>query len=76
MYTVLGAAEQTTTCGNIIPPLRLRSAYTQKGFGIGAGAFLGFLVGNYAGALGGAFVGWLVGNKIAANAEETYMTTC
>ncbi len=76
MYTSFGTAEQVATCANVIPPLRLRSAYTQKGFGIGAGAFLGFLVADYAGALGGAFLGWLVGNKIATNAEETYVATC
>jgi hypothetical protein len=65
---------ETMSCAP--PPLALRTAYTQKGLGIGAGAFVGHaLLGPY-GAIGGAFIGWLVGNKIAVVEEQKFLDNC
>lgn len=59
------------------PPLELRTAYTQKGLGIGGGAFLGLaLFGNPYAAIAGAFVGWLVGNKVAIAEEKKFIQSC
>lgn len=56
-----------------LPPLALRTAYTQKGMGIGGGAFLGHaLLGPY-GAIAGAFFGWMVGNRIAIIEEAKFL---
>lgn len=54
------------------PPLELRTAYTVKGLGIGAGGLLGFLAFGPIGMilLGGA--GWYAGNRVAVNAERKY----
>lgn len=54
------------------PPLELRTAYTVKGLGIGAGGLVGYIV---AGPLGMIFLGcagWLAGNQLAINAERKY----
>jgi hypothetical protein len=54
------------------PPLELRTAYTVKGLGIGAGGLLGFLAFGPIGMilLGGA--GRYAGNRAAVNAERKY----
>ena len=58
------------------PPLALRTAYTQKGMGIGGGAFVGLaLLGPY-GAIAGAFIGWLVGNQVAIREEKKFLESC
>lgn len=58
------------------PPLALRTAYTQKGLGIGAGAFVGHLVLGGYGAMAGAFIGWLIGNSVAIREEDKYLEAC
>jgi hypothetical protein len=62
---------------HILPPLELRTAYTAKGLGIGAGGLIGYLALNPLGygALGMILLGgtgWYVGNRIAANAEKDF----
>lgn len=57
-----------------LPPLELRTAYTVKGLGIGAGGLLGYLVGGPIGMILTGFGGWFVGNTIAASAERKYTT--
>jgi hypothetical protein len=61
----------------VLPPLELRTAYTVKGLGIGAGGLVGYLVAAPFGLgplgmilLGGA--GWYAGNRVAINAEKDY----
>lgn len=58
------------------PPLALRTAYTQKGLGIGGGAFVGLAIAGPYGAIAGAFVGWLVGNRVAIIGERKYINAC
>ncbi len=58
------------------PPLALRTAYTQKGMGIGGGAFVGLALFGPYGAIAGAFLGWLVGNKVAISEEQKYLDAC
>lgn len=58
------------------PPLELRTAYTQKGLGIGAGAFVGHVLFGPYGAIAGAFVGWLAGNRIAISEEKKFVDSC
>lgn len=55
-----------------LPPLELRTAYTVKGLGIGAGGLLGYLAFGPVGMilLGGA--GWYAGNRVAVNAERDF----
>ena len=55
-----------------LPPLRLRTAYTQKGLGIGVGALIGSHLGGPIAALGCAYAGWMVGNALAIRAEEEF----
>lgn len=56
-----------------LPPLELRTAYTQKGLGIGLGGFIGLaLAGPYA-AIATGFVGWWMGNRLAIAAEKQYL---
>jgi hypothetical protein len=57
-----------------LPPLELRTAYTQKGLGIGLGGFVGLLIGGPYAAIASGFVGWWVGNNIAIKAEKNYMS--
>jgi len=59
-----------------IPPLRLRTAYTQKGLNIGLGVTFGFLAFGPVGALAGAYLGWLLGNRAAIRAEEEFVRSC
>jgi len=56
-----------------LPPLELRTAYTVKGLGIGAGGLLGYLAFGPIGMvlLGGA--GWYVGNRAAVKAEKDFV---
>lgn len=55
-----------------LPPLELRTAYTVKGLGIGAGGLIGYLTFGPIGMvlLGGA--GWYAGNRVAVNAEKDF----
>jgi hypothetical protein len=55
-----------------LPPLRLRTAYTQKGLGIGIGALIGSHLGGPIAALGCAYAGWMIGNALAISAEEDF----
>ena len=56
-----------------LPPLELRTAYTVKGLGIGAGGLLGYLAFGPIGMvlLGG--VGWYAGNRAAVKAEKDFV---
>lgn len=56
-----------------LPPLELRTAYTVKGLGIGAGGLLGYLAFGPIGMvlLGG--VGWYAGNRAAVKAEKEFV---
>jgi hypothetical protein len=56
-----------------LPPLELRTAYTQKGIGIGLGGFVGQVLGGPYIAIIGGFVGWYVGNNLAIEAERKYL---
>lgn len=56
-----------------LPPLELRTAYTQKGMGIGLGGFVGHVLWGGYGAIVGGFVGWLIGNNLAIKAEKNYL---
>lgn len=56
-----------------LPPLELRTAYTQKGIGIGLGGFIGQVLGGPYLAILGGFIGWQWGNKKAISAEKTYL---
>lgn len=56
----------------VIPPLELRTAYTIKGLGIGAGGLVGYLVGGPLGMIGLGFAGWWAGNAVACRAERKY----
>ena len=57
--------------GNI-PPLELRTAYTIKGLGIGAGGLLGYLIGGPIGLILLGCTGWYAGNAAACAAERKY----
>lgn len=59
-----------------LPPLSLRTAYTQKGLGIGAGAFLGQVLFGPYGAMGLAYVGWMLGNRVAIREEKLFLESC
>jgi hypothetical protein len=55
-----------------IPPLELRTAYTVKGLGIGAGGLVGYMLGGPLGMVGLGFAGWALGNHMAVKAEREY----
>jgi hypothetical protein len=55
-----------------LPPLELRTAYTIKGLGIGAGGLVGYMLGGPLGMLGLGFAGWMAGNAAACSAERKY----
>jgi len=57
----------------ILPPLELRTAYTQKGLGIGLGGFIGQAIGGPYWAIACGFIGWAIGNKIANDAEKSFI---
>jgi hypothetical protein len=56
-----------------LPPLALRTAYTQKGLGIGIGGFLGLLLGGPYAAMAAAYIGWKWGNEAAIQAEKNFL---
>jgi len=55
-----------------LPPLELRTAYTVKGLGIGAGGLVGYLVGGPLGMVLLGCAGWYAGNRVAIKAEKDY----
>lgn len=55
-----------------LPPLELRTAYTVKGLGIGAGGLIGFLAFGPLGMVLLGCTGWYVGNRVAINAEKDF----
>lgn len=55
-----------------LPPLELRTAYTVKGLGIGAGGLVGYMLGGPLGMVGLGFAGWMAGNHAAIVAERKY----
>lgn len=58
---------------NVLPPLELRTAYTVKGLGIGAGGLIGFLAFGPIGMVLLGCTGWYVGNRVAINAEKDFV---
>lgn len=54
------------------PPLELRTAYTIKGLGIGAGGLVGYIAWGPLGMIFLGSMGWLAGNQVAINAERKY----
>lgn len=56
-----------------LPPLELRTAYTQKGIGIGVGGFIGQVLGGPYLAILGGFLRWKWGNQKAILAERNYL---
>lgn len=73
-----GDAPECPPCPNItpaphvLPPLELRTAYTVKGLGIGAGGLVGYLAFGPLGLVLLGFTGWYVGNQVAIKAEKDY----
>ena len=61
-----GAEEQT------LPPLELRTAYTVKGLGIGAGGLIGYLAFGPLGMVLLGCAGWYAGNRAAIKAEKEF----
>lgn len=59
-------------CPPKLPPLELRTAYTVKGLGIGAGGLVGYLAFGPIGLVLFGFTGWFVGNQVAINAEKKF----
>jgi hypothetical protein len=55
-----------------LPPLELRTAYTVKGLGIGAGGLIGYLAFGPLGMVLLGCTGWFVGNQVAINAEKDF----
>jgi hypothetical protein len=55
-----------------LPPLELRTAYTVKGLGIGAGGLLGYLAFGPIGMILGGGAGWYAGNRAAIKAEKDF----
>jgi hypothetical protein len=73
----IGFGEAPTTARRPPPPIELRTAYTAKGIGIGAGGLVGYLVAEPFGfgPLGlvlCGFTGWYIGNQIAIKAERDF----
>jgi len=56
----------------VLPPLELRTAYTVKGLGIGAGGLIGYLAFGPLGMVLLGCTGWYVGNRAAINAEKDF----
>ncbi len=56
-----------------LPPLELRTAYTVKGLGIGAGGLLGYLAFGPIGMVLLGCTGWYVGNQAAIKAEKDFV---
>lgn len=54
------------------PPLELRTAYTIKGLGIGAGGLVGYIAWGPLGMIFLGCAGWFAGNQVAINAEKNY----
>ena len=67
------AAPTTASSGRALPPLELRTAYTVKGLGIGAGGLLGYLAFGPIGMVLLGCTGWYVGNRAAINAEKDFV---
>ena len=63
---------QPAPSGQQLPPLELRTAYTIKGLGIGAGGLVGYMLGGPLGMVGLGFAGWMFGNHAAIVAERKY----
>lgn len=57
-----------------LPSLELRTAYTQKGLGIGLGGFVGQVLGGPYIAIVGGLIGWYVGNNLVIEAERKYLS--
>ncbi len=55
-----------------LPPLELRTAYTLKGLGIGAGGLIGFLAFGPLGMVLLGCTGWYAGNRAAIRAERDF----
>ena len=56
-----------------LPPLELRTAYTVKGLGIGAGGLVGYLAFGPLGMVLLGCAGWYAGNQAAVKAERDFM---
>jgi len=65
----------TVTCPKTLPPLELRTAYTVKGLGIGAGGLVGYLAFGPLGLVLLGAAGWYAGNRVAVNAERDFTAT-
>jgi hypothetical protein len=61
-----------STGADCIPPLELRTAYTVKGLGIGAGGLVGYLIFGPLGMILLGFTGWYIGNRVAIQAEKDF----
>lgn len=69
---VVGFGDGAVTPPGRLPPLELRTAYTIKGLGIGAGGLVGYMLGGPLGMIGLGFAGWWAGNAAACSAERRY----
>lgn len=75
LYVMSGAKRSEgyeISVGADLPPLELRTAYTAKGLGIGAGSLIGYLLWGPLGLVLLGFAGWYVGNSMAARAEKEF----
>jgi len=70
--TVEFGAEEFSV-GSDLPPLELRTAYTAKGLGIGAGGLVGYLLWGPLGLVLLGFAGWYIGNSMAIRAEKEFV---
>lgn len=57
-----------------LPPLELRTAYTVKGLGIGAGGLIGYLAFGPLGLVLLGCAGWYAGNRAAVKAEKDFVS--
>ena len=62
----------TPLCPRVLPPLELRTAYTVKGLGIGAGGLVGYLAFGPIGMILLGATGWYAGNRAAVKAENDF----
>lgn len=62
----------TPLCPRVLPPLELRTAYTVKGLGIGAGGLVGYLAFGPIGLVLLGAAGWYAGNCAAVKAEKDF----